>query len=321
MMHQIASHLVDHSCHFTPYYADGIVDFLARTGLLNNTILGGRHYSDTIKYLNEHHLSIDIRGFKNQYDLVVTGSDAIIPRNIKSLRIVLVQEGMTEPEGIMYHLVRWLHLPRWLGNTSTTGLSMAYDAFCVASKGYKELFIHKGIKSEKIVVTGIPNFDNLADLPKSQFPYSNFVLVATTPNRETWRPELRSLFITRCVQIANGRQLIFKLHPLENAFRAIKEIKTYAPSAKVFWRGNINDMIQKAEIVITQRSSCTFIAMALGKEVYSEIKTSQLQKLMPIQNGGTSAIRIAQVCRQIIQKPKSLLIDKRTKYHLSEFLE
>jgi hypothetical protein len=42
------------------------------------------------------------------------------------------------------------------------------------------------------------------------------------------KPEFRPLFIHRCVEIADGRPLIFKLHPLENTRRAIREINRYA---------------------------------------------------------------------------------------------
>lgn len=308
MMDKIARELRDHDCWFTPYYADGFIRLMASSGLLNNTILGGRHKRDTQKYLNENRLPIDARGTQNDYDLVVTGSDSIIQKNIRSRRILLVQEGMTEPEGVMFHLVRALRLPRWLANTSVTGLSNAFDAFCVASCGYKELFIKKGVRSDKIVVTGIPNFDDLKNIPyRREFPFTDYVLVATTPFRETMRPEIRPLFIRRCMEIAKGRQLIFKLHPVENAFRAIREINRYAPGAKVYWRGDINAMVKNAETVITQWSSCTFIAMALGKEVYSDLNSKELRKLMPIQNRGTSAIKIAQVCRMIIQTPMALI--------------
>ena len=141
MMHKISRHLRGHACYFSPYYADGFIHYLTRVGLLKNTILGGRHYQDTLQYLQENDLAIDLRGAARNYDLMVTGSDAIIQDNIKHSRIVLVQEGMTEPEGLAFHLVRLLKLPRWMGNTSTTGLSNAYDAFCVASEGYKDLFI------------------------------------------------------------------------------------------------------------------------------------------------------------------------------------
>ncbi len=311
MMHKIAQHLSNHDCYYSPFYADGFINLLAKSGLLNNTILGGRHHRNTMKYLKENDLPLDIRGKNNDYDLVLTASDAIIQKNIRNKRIILIQEGMTEPEGFLYHLVKTLKLPRWLANTSVTGISNAFDAFCVASHGYRNLFVHKGVHPEKIVVTGIPNFDNLAEIKESDFPYKGYVLVATTPFRETMRPEIRPLFIRRCVEIANGRQLIFKLHPLENAYRAIREINRYAPGAKVYWRGDINKMMVNAETVITQWSSCTFVALALGKEVYSDLKASELKQLMPIQNGGTSAQKIAQVCKQIMNTPMPLIEQRR----------
>jgi hypothetical protein len=47
-----------------------------------------------------------------------------------------------------------------LAGTAATGLSDAYHAFCVASEGYRDFFIRKGARPEKIIITGIPNFDN-----------------------------------------------------------------------------------------------------------------------------------------------------------------
>jgi len=316
MMHKISRQLGDHECYFTPYYADGFIHYLAKLGLLKNTILGGRHYHDSLQYMQERHLPIDLRGKSCTYDLVVTGSDAIIQNNIKHSRIVLVQEGMTEPEGFVFHIVKLLKLPRWMGNTSTTGLSNAYDAFCVASDGYKDLFIKKGVYPEKLITTGIPNFDNLADIPATDFPYKGHVLVATTPFRETMRPELRPLFIRKCVEIADGRQLIFKLHPLENAPRAIREINQFAPDARVFWRGNVNAMMLNASAVITQWSSSTFVALALGKEVYSDLDITTLKKIMPIQNEGKSAQNIAQVCQSILETPLPTLLHQREEQRL-----
>ena len=228
---------------------------------------------------------------------------------------------MTEPEGLMFHLVRLLKLPRWLANTSATGISNAYDAFCVASQGYKELFVKKGVYPEKLIVTGIPNFDDLADIPKEPFPHKNYVLVATTPFRETFRPEIRPLFIRKCVEIAGGRQLVFKLHPVENAPRAISEINRFAPDAIVYWRGDINPMIANADAVITQWSTCTFVALALGKEVHSELDVNQLGKIMPIQNGGASAEKIGQVCRSIMETPLEVLLRDRQLQHIRHMRE
>ena len=65
---------------------------------------------------------------------------------------------MTDPEGFMYHMVKWFKLPRYVASTSTNGLSHQYQYFCVASAGYRDFFIRKGVRPEKLVVTGIPNF-------------------------------------------------------------------------------------------------------------------------------------------------------------------
>jgi hypothetical protein len=90
----------------------------------------------------------------------VTCTDLFPPKNIRDNKIVLVQEGITDPESSVFHLVKRLRfLPLWLAGTSTTGLSDACRAFCVASEGYRDFFIRTGVRPEKFVVTGIPNFD------------------------------------------------------------------------------------------------------------------------------------------------------------------
>lgn len=307
MMHKIAQHLGEYDCYFTPYYADGIEDVASQLRLLDFTVLGGRHRRETDEYLASNNLLVDWRGRNHQYDLVVTCSDLIVQRNIRGKRLVLVQEGITEPEGLMYHLVKRFKLPRYLANTSTNGLSDAYDLFCVASHGYRDLFIHKGVRPEKIAVTGIPNFDNLQENLENDFPFRDYVLVATTPYRETFRFENRAVFLQQCVKIAAGRPLIFKLHPTENARRARWEIMKVAPHALVLEHGNVDHMIANASVVITQQSTCTFVAVALQKEVYTYLDVNELRRLMPIQNGGTSAWRIASLSRRVLHTPMHVL--------------
>ncbi|MBL8061916.1 MAG: hypothetical protein JNK32_02780 [Anaerolineales bacterium] len=313
-MHQIAAHLKEEAgCYFTPYYADGIEDFAARMGWLDFTVLGGRHRRETDSYLAQNRLKVDLRGEGHSYDLVVTCSDLVIQKNIRKKRIVLIQEGITEPESFMFHLVKWLKLPRYLANTSTNGLSNAYDLFCVASEGYAEHFIRKGVRPEKIAVTGIPNFDYMDSFRHNPFPYHDHVLVATTPFRETFRYDDRAAFIQRCVEIAGERTLIFKLHPMENARRAIREISTHASDAMIFTHGNVSHMIANASVVITQQSTSTFVAVALGKETYSNLNLNQLKKLMPAQNGGTSAGQIARLCARLLSAPELRLEGSRAK--------
>lgn len=301
MMHKISQYFFEDNCYFTPYYSDGLIRLFAEKGLLDNTILGGQFRLKTIEYLTSNNLKIDFYGEINNYDLVFTCSDLLIPQNIKDKKIVLVQEGMTDHENILFYLVKKLNLPAWIAGTSTTGISNAYTKFCVASQGYKELFIRKGAKPEKIEITGIPNFDNCKEFLKNDFPYKNFVLAATSDSRETLKFENRKEFIRNCLLIANGRQLIFKLHPNENHERAEREINKTAPGALVLKDGNTNHMIANCETLITTYSSVVFIGLALNKEVYSLFDINQLKRLLPIQNGGQSAKNIAMVGKKLLK--------------------
>ncbi len=307
MLHKVVQHMSEYNCYFTPYYADGVERLAAQAGLLDFTVLGGRHLHETKGYLARNRLPVDERGEKHNYDLVITSSDLIIQKNIRGKRLVLVQEGITEPETWIYWMVKWAKLPRYIANTSTSGLSDAYDIFCVASEGYGKHFIRKGVRPEKIAVTGIPNFDDLQKNLINDFPFRDFVLVATSPLRESFRYDDRINFIRRCAAIAAGRLLIFKLHPTENLKRAMREIDQYAPEAMVLTHGNVNHMIANASTVITQQSTCTFVAVALGKEVYTNLNIDELNCLMPVQNNGTSAQRIANISKHVLLTPMPVL--------------
>jgi hypothetical protein len=103
------------------------------------------------------------------------------------------------------------------------------------------------------------------------------------------------------LKIANGRQLVFKLHPNENKKRALKEIKKTAPGAIVFTEGNIDLMIANCDVLITKFSSVVYLGLALGKEVYSDFDLDELRAMVPIQNNGRSALNISKVCRIIIE--------------------
>jgi hypothetical protein len=308
-MHAIARHLQDDgNCFFTPFYADGLEQFAGNQGWLDFCVLGGRHRLDTVQYLEQHHLALDERGEARDYDLVVTCSDLIIQNNIRSKRLVLVQEGITEPEGKLYQLYKTFpFLPRYIANTATNGLSNAYDIFCVASEGYRDHFIKKGVRPEKITVTGIPNFDNLQCYLQNDFPEHNYALVATTPYRETFRQDDRPAFLRRCLSLSEGLPLIFKLHPLENADRATREILSVVPDARIFTTGSVNQMIANASLVITQQSTCTFVALALGKKTHTFLDQDELHRLMPIQNGGLSGQYIAAISRRLLHTPFRVL--------------
>lgn len=307
MMHKISIHLDDCECYFSPYYADGYIDSLARKGMLDFTILGAKLKERTLKYLWENNLKVDHYGNSYNYDLVITCSDLIVQQNIKNKKLVLVQEGMTDPKNIAYYLHKWFKFPRYLASTATNGLSNEFDFFCVASEGYKEMFIKNGVDATKIKVTGIPNFDNCKNYYNNSFPYKNFVLVATSDSRETFRYENRKKFIKNAVRIARGKQLIFKLHPNEYVERATYEINKWAPGALVFSEGNVHEMIANCDILITKYSTCVYTGLALGKQVFSDFDLNELKRLTPIQNDGTSAKAIADICLDLLLERKQSL--------------
>lgn len=299
-MHQIAMHMTDCECVYTPYYCDGLTEVLRRLGLLEFTIIGDKLANRCRQYLAEHGLAIDYQGQMGPYDLVLTCSDVYVQHNIRRTPIVLVQEGITDPESLAYRLVRqWRRLPRWLAGTAATGLSGAYCRFCVASEGYREVFIRKGVRPEAMVVTGIPNFDDCQRYLTNDFPHRHYVLVCTSPLREVFRGEDRDAFVRRAVEIAQGRPIVFKLHPNEDARRAIAEIAVIAPAARVFTTGSAEEMIANCDVLITRFSSTAFVGLALGKETYSDVDMDEMRRLMPVQNGSAAA-NIAKVCRGLL---------------------
>ena len=299
-MHQISRHLAEYEQAFTPFYCDGMQEAMRRAKLLEFTIIGAKLAERCRQYLRASGLAIDYQGICGPYDLVVTCSDVFVQRNIRDRRVVLVQEGITDPEDRAFRLVqkhRWL--PLWLAGTAATGLSDAYRAFCVASEGYRDLFIGKGARAEKVVVTGIPNFDHCEHYRDNAFPHRNYVLVCTSPLREVFRGEDRAEFIRSAVAIANGRPMIFKFHPNEDMARAEREVRQFAPGAQTFRDGSAEEMIANCDVLITRYSSTAFVGLALGKETHSDFPADDLRRLMPVQND-SAAENIADVCRQVI---------------------
>ena len=301
-MHQVSEHLREYEHSFSPYYVHGFDEILRRLGLIEFTISGNKLAGRCLRYLQDQGLPIDYQGRNQPYDLVVTCSDVYLQKNIRDNRIVLVQEGITDPESIISHLIKRLRfLPLWWAGTSMTGLSDAYRAFCVASEGYRDFFIRKGARPGKIVVTGIPNFDDCRRYCSNDFPHKHYVLACTSPLRETFRGENRKTFILRAVELAGRRQLIFKLHPNENVKRATLEIRRHAPGSMVFTTGSAEEMIANCDVLITQFSSTAFVGLALGKETHSDFDMDELRRLTPVQNG-SAALNIANVCRRFLEE-------------------
>ena len=304
-MHQIASELSDFDCYFTQIYSKHpIIQFAMRRGMLDSTILSGEFKRRGDEYLMRHGLRNDYAQgiYGHRYDLAVLCSDLLVPKELRKLKTVFVQEGMTDPVTSWGRLTHRLGLPGYFArNTAYNGCSNICDIYCAASPGYKEQFGRMGTDADKIVVTGIPNYDNAAKFLNNDFPYHGYVMVATSDIRECFNKDDRPAFIRECVKIAGGRQLIFKLHPNEIKERAIAEIREGAPAALIFPEGNTDHMIANCEELITQFSTVVYTGIALGKKVHSYFDVEKLKKLAPVQNGGESASRIADICRKYVE--------------------
>jgi hypothetical protein len=307
-MHQIALQLAGYDCWFSQFFTDlkWANMLIKHTSLFKGTIFSGQFKENSEKYLLAKGLQIDYQAKKNKYDLVVYCSDLHIPKRMRETKTVWVQEGMTDKFNLLSRVVHALGLPTgFSGGTSLNGSSNICDIYCAGSEGYKEQFTRLGADPDKIIVTGIPNYDNIRQFLNNDFPYKDYVMVATTDMRETFRIENRPAFIRKAVKIADGRKLLFKLHPNEKFERAEAEIKKYAPAGTLICRtGNTEHMIANCSELITQYSTVVYVGLALGKKVHSYFDIDELKRLAPQQNGGVSALNIANVCMDLL-KPQT----------------
>ncbi|HEY0479166.1 MAG TPA: hypothetical protein VGD37_16725 [Kofleriaceae bacterium] len=305
-MHAIARELPDCDRSFTPYYCDDgtLLDTLRRAHLLEFVALGHDFRRRCLDYLRQHELAIDLGGARGGYDLVVTCSDLIVPSNIAGVPLVGVQEGMIDPKlfwGRVKELVPWLPLPRWAAGTAGTGLSHAYEAYCVASEGYRTDFIERGARADRLIVTGLPNFDNFAGYVRPGHWIEGCVLACTSDGRETFRRDDRRRFVRWALDIAGDRPLVFKFHPNERMARAVDEVRRWAPRARTVTSGSGEVLAANCHTLITEWSTLAYVGLALGKPTYSYRDLEAHRAMLPVQHGRAAA-RIAAVCRDILAR-------------------
>jgi hypothetical protein len=305
MMHAIARALPECACWFTPYYCDArtALDWLRRLGMLEFVALGDKFRRPCLAYLREHGLAIDLGGARGGYDLVITCSDLLVPSNVAPAPLVGVQEGMIDPKLFWWRVIERfprLGIPRWAAGTATTGLSHAYEVYCVASEGYRRDFIERGARAERIAVTGLPNFDAFASLVEPDHPLAEHVLVCTSDGRETFRRDDRRALIRWARGIAGGRPLAFKFHPNEQLARATAEVRRWAPEATIVG-GSGEALAANCHTLVTEWSTLAYVGLALGKPTHSYRDLSRHRDMLPIQHG-RGAREIARVCREVMAR-------------------
>ena len=305
-MHQIYLHLKDEfDCYFTQFFpSDWIMYTTLKLGTLEHTIISGKFKEMGEKFVKDHDLKYDYAGesLGHKYDLIFLCTDMSYPKICKETKTIWVQEGMTDPVNAWAKFIKKMKMPAYMAfKTSLNGSTNKADIYCVASQGYKDYFTGMGTEQERIIVTGIPNYDNAKEFLINNFPHKDYVLVCTSDIREQKFSEDRVGFIKKCVEIANGKPLFFKLHPNEIWDRAYQEIMEHAPEGTmVFQDEDTNHMIANCSELITQYSTVVYIGIALGKPVHSYFNIEVLKKQLPIQNEGTSAFQIATVAREFV---------------------
>ncbi len=303
-MHQIAKELEDHDCWFSQLFTDAWIAKVAMkyTSILDPTIMAGKFRKNSEQYMRDNHLQIDYMGQRHNYDLVLFCTDLAVPPRMAKTRTMWIQEGMIDPANWKTRLAKTLHLPAWVTqDTSLNGASDSCDIYCTASEGYKDHFTKMGTDRSKLFVTGMPNYDNIKQHLNNDFPHHGYVMVASSDIRETFRTEDRAAFLKECVKIADCRQLLFKLHPNELVERATAEIREFTPdNSLIYTSGNTNEMIANSVELVTQYSTVVYVGMALGIPVHSYFDKNELARLSPIQNAGTSAQNIANICRDFL---------------------
>jgi len=305
-MHQISEYLKDdYEVWFSQFMPDTWYEKWAlRKGWIDVTILGGTFKKKADKYLADHNLRDDYMAQKNEYDLTVFCTDLIVPKKLRKAKTIWVQEGMVDKVTPWSKFVRATKIiPRYFAmGTSLNGSSNICDIYCTASEGYKNFYESMGTSRDKIVVTGIPNFDNVSRYLQNDFPHHDYVFVATSDIRECFGTDDRIGFLRKCRDIVGARKVIFKLHPNEVKDRAISEIReVFGPDANIYTDGSAEEMVANCSELITQFSTLVYVGIGLRKKVHSYFDLEELYRLMPEQNGGTSARNIADICRGYIE--------------------
>src|SRR5579871_1001422 len=120
-MHQVAAQLPEYDCFFSQLYSrNTFIKLAVRRGILDTTILGGEFRRKSDAYLDRHGLPNDYARslYNNRYDMAVLCSDLYVPLDLRELKTLWVQEGMTDPVTSWGKWSRRLHLPPyWAMNT------------------------------------------------------------------------------------------------------------------------------------------------------------------------------------------------------------
>jgi hypothetical protein len=304
-LYQVSQFLSDdYDCWFTPAYAENWERHVINMGWVDVAIVGRPRVRQCLDMLESRNCQIDYKLKRSkEFDLVYLCTDIYQPKSYRRYKRIVVQEGFIIPEDWRGPIIKRMNWTYGWGDTQLTALTDEYDYFCTAGEGYKQFFINRGANPGKLVPTGVPNFDNLETHLDNDFPQKDFALIITSAIREGVGTENRMKYLRYALDKADGREVIFKLHPHEKHGRASREIRRLTKEGTILTSGNTEHMIANSACVIARASTVIMTALALDKPVYSpEYRQEELRLFRPKQNGGDSARVIADLGRKILEE-------------------
>ncbi|MGI6483973.1 MAG: CDP-glycerol glycerophosphotransferase family protein [Methanobacterium sp.] len=180
-----------------------------------------------------------------------------------------------------------------------------FTKIAVAGEYTKKLLMERGVDETKIVITGIPRWDQLVNTKIYNFNEDNnyktnqkkIILFTTQPLVESgmWTEEDMEFFISNVVQIVGMNdkyELIMKLHPRDKKerYKSILKKNDLEKYCIVTQNANIYELLRKCDLLLTHICTTAIEAMILEKPVLIIDFKYPLKKVPFIEDGTFSAV-------------------------------
>jgi len=142
-LHAVARELRELDASFTPSTAIVSSTECARLGLIDMTIGGEKRRGWCLDYLKSHCLQSICMASGAVTTSSCTCTDLVVPKNVRRSKLVVVQEGIFDRDG-MIALPSVGHSASCLGGSpalAQRGKCFVYDRFCAASDGFRERIV------------------------------------------------------------------------------------------------------------------------------------------------------------------------------------
>ena len=190
------------------------------------------------------------------------------------------------------------------------------DYIFVLNNFVRENLINQGVKAKKIVVSGLPTFDNLKNHYTDIFNFKQRYGIDLNKKIITWASHVSEdeiyIFeeLLKVFTLNNEYLLIIKPHPNENYSYMEKMLaKIHTNSIRLIENCDIRDLINISELLLTQYSTCGLEALFMQTPV---IVLNPFDKKY---DTDYSSLNIASKCQDL---SKILInIEEKKQYHLN----